>query len=54
VPVKIVMDDGREVEGVAESLLASEPVGRVVQLERLFFARIDGKNNLVTLYYSTK
>lgn len=54
-PVVVVMDDGGEVEGLAERLLAEEPVGKIVQLERLFFARMDRViNDTLILYYSTR
>jgi len=50
--VRVVMPDASEISGLGESLLAKEASGRIVQLVRFGFGRIDRiEENLVTIYY---
>lgn len=54
-PARLVMPDASIVEGVAEPALAKEPVGAIVQLERIGFARVDATGpDGITLYFAHK
>ncbi len=50
---KIVMDTGKEFEGLAEPALAKVKVGQIVQMERLGFFRCDSAHPLV-FYFAHK
>ena len=53
VPVSIVLPDAKETLGFAESGLAKEPNGSVVQFVRFGFCRVDSvASDRVTLYYA--
>lgn len=54
VPARLVMPDAGVVRGLAEPILAREPVGSVVQLERVGFARVDAHEPELTLYFAHK
>ena len=54
VPARLVMPDATVVRGVAEPALAREPVGSIVQLERVGFARVDAHEPELTLYFAHK
>jgi len=51
VKVKIVLENGKTIEGLAEPSVAKVKPGQMVQFERLFFARCDKKN---LFYYAHK
>ncbi len=44
IPVKIIMNDASEIEGIVEPDFEKEEVDKVVQFERFGFCRIDSKN----------
>ncbi|MBN1159829.1 MAG: glutamate--tRNA ligase, partial [Candidatus Diapherotrites archaeon] len=50
--VKLIMNDGSTVKGMAETQLEEEPEGAHVQLERIGFVRVDKKGK--TLYFTHK
>jgi glutamyl-tRNA synthetase len=54
VPARLVMPDASVRTGLAEPALAREPVGSIVQLERLGFARVDAHEPELTLYFAHK
>lgn len=54
VRARLVMPDASVVEGAAEPALAREPVGAIVQLERVGFARVDAHEPELTLYFTQK
>ncbi|MHB8604623.1 MAG: glutamate--tRNA ligase [Thermoplasmatota archaeon] len=55
VETSLMMPDATVVTGIAERQLLDEPVGAVVQLERVGFARVDAKTgDSVGLYFSHK
>jgi hypothetical protein len=48
------MPDATTVRGASEPRLATEPVGSIVQLERVGFARVDAHEPELTLYFAHK
>jgi len=52
VPARLVMPDATVQAGLAEPALAREPVGTIVQLERVGFARVDAHEPELTLYFA--
>lgn len=55
VPIEVMMADATTQRGVAERALADEGEGVTVQLERLFFARVDAKTDgRVLLYFTSR
>jgi glutamyl-tRNA synthetase len=52
VPARLVMPDATVTTGLAEPALAREPVGTLVQLERVGFARVDAAEPELTLYFA--
>ncbi|MEA3199839.1 MAG: glutamyl-tRNA synthetase [Thermoplasmata archaeon] len=52
VPARLVTPDATVVTGLAEPALAREPVGTIVQLERVGFARVDAHEPELTLYFA--
>ncbi|MFA5860535.1 MAG: glutamate--tRNA ligase, partial [Candidatus Thermoplasmatota archaeon] len=54
VPARLVMPDASVVTGLAEPALGRLPVGTLVQLERVGFARVDALEPELTLYFAHK
>ncbi|UCE05145.1 MAG: glutamate--tRNA ligase, partial [bacterium] len=51
IPTKLYMPDGSEKEGICERILEKD-IGRVVQFERLGFARIEEKEGVYEAYFA--
>ena len=53
--VEVLMDDGEVLQGLGEKAMSHIKEGDIVQLERMFFARLDKKDkNKFTFYYLHK
>lgn len=54
VKIKVVMPDGKIVNGIGESALKKLKVGQMIQLYRVGFCRVDKIGKEVTLYFTHK
>ncbi|NWG09718.1 MAG: glutamate--tRNA ligase [Nitrososphaerales archaeon] len=55
VKIFLLMPTGERLKGLAEKSLADEPVDSLVQLERIGFGRIDGKqDNEIVVYFTSR
>jgi len=55
IPFEGVMPDATRLKGLVEQNILSEPVGSIVQMVRIGFARIDSKDkSSVVVYFSHK
>ncbi|MDP3916706.1 MAG: glutamate--tRNA ligase [Nanoarchaeota archaeon] len=53
VKVKVKMPHGKDIEAIGEHFLSNLKEGDIVQFERKFFARYDGINNNIYIFYQT-
>ena len=54
VKVKVMMDDGKFISGIAEPSISSLSIGDIVQFERFGFARLDKKNKEYEFWFTHK